>query len=80
MIGNVQVTLNDKGSSFYDIKFLRAWNHIQLMESAKKIVEQSDAFIFGSLVARDETVLAESPQTLEAYKTLHELFVNSSFN
>ncbi|TDD98691.1 carboxymuconolactone decarboxylase family protein [Flavobacterium cellulosilyticum] len=25
-------------------------------------------------------VLANSPQTLEAYKTLHEFFVNSSFN
>ncbi|RPD97959.1 carbohydrate kinase [Aureibaculum marinum] len=53
--GAVKVTLNDKGSASYDINFPRAWNNIQLTEKVKKITKNSDAFIFGSLVARGET-------------------------
>lgn len=52
--GEVIVMLNQKGSASYDIKFARAWDNIQLTESAKKNTEIADAFIFGSLVARDE--------------------------
>lgn len=53
--GAVNVTLNEKGSATYDINFPRAWDHIALTEAAKKKVQAADAFIFGSLVARDET-------------------------
>ncbi|WP_452232243.1 carbohydrate kinase family protein [Lacinutrix sp. MEBiC02595] len=53
--GKVQVMLNTKGSASYDIKFPRAWDNIQLNENNKSITEDADAFIFGSLVARDET-------------------------
>ncbi|MCL7762755.1 carbohydrate kinase [Polaribacter sp. Z014] len=52
--GKVKVTLDDKGCATYDIMFPRAWDHIQLTEGAKKIVKVSDAFVFGSLVARDK--------------------------
>lgn len=61
--GEVTVMLNQKGSASYDIKFSRAWDNIQLEEEAKKITEEANTFIFGSLVARDET----------SRKTLYEL-------
>lgn len=45
---------------------------------SKPMVEKS--FIAYGMVAGLIGVLAESPQTLDAYQTLHELFVNSSLN
>ena len=47
-------------------------------EASKALLEQS-LKAFGML-PNLHGVLAESPQVLEAYKTLHELFSNSSFN
>ncbi|WP_242082802.1 carbohydrate kinase family protein [Aestuariivivens sediminis] len=58
--GEVQVILNDKGSASYDISYPRAWDKIQLTSLAQKEVQSADAFVFGSLVARDDT----SRQTL----------------
>lgn len=52
--GKVKVMLNEKGSASYDIKYPRAWDNIQLTEGAKTLVKSSDAFIFGSLSARDD--------------------------
>jgi fructokinase len=52
--GKVKVILNEKGSASYDIMFPRAWDKIELTEMSKTITEKSDAFIFGSLVARDD--------------------------
>ncbi|MFB9056738.1 carbohydrate kinase [Mariniflexile ostreae] len=53
--GKVKVMLNQKGSASYDIKFPRAWDNIQLNENTENITRNADAFIYGSLVARDET-------------------------
>lgn len=53
--GKVKVMLNEKGSASYDIKYPRAWDKIRLTEINKKAVESSDAFVFGSLVARDDS-------------------------
>ncbi|MEP1489609.1 MAG: carbohydrate kinase [Algibacter sp.] len=53
--GKVKVMLNEKGSASYDIMFPRAWDKIELTDYAKSIVSQSEAFVFGSLVARDDT-------------------------
>ena len=52
--GEVAVVLNEKGSASYTINFPRAWDNIQLTEKAKEITENSDAFIFGSLIARND--------------------------
>ncbi|WP_166387414.1 carbohydrate kinase family protein [Polaribacter sp. 11A2H] len=52
--GKVKVLLDDNGCASYDIMFPRAWDQIELTESAKKIVKVSDAFVYGSLVARNE--------------------------
>ncbi|SEP05340.1 fructokinase [Flavobacterium sp. CF108] len=53
--GKVNVMLNEKGSASYDIMFPRAWDKITVSEKATRNVSESDAFVFGSLVARDYT-------------------------
>ncbi|MDO6516656.1 carbohydrate kinase family protein [Zobellia uliginosa] len=58
--GIVQVTLSQNGSASYDITFPRAWDHIQIDDKAIKATQSADAFIYGSLVARDD----ESKHTL----------------
>lgn len=50
----VKVELDNKGSASYDIEFPCAWDYIDLEESSKEIVKISDAFVFGSLVTRNE--------------------------
>lgn len=52
--GSVQVELDEYGSASYDINFPRAWDNIQVTEIAETSTRKSDAFVFGSLVARDE--------------------------
>ena len=51
--GDVQVSLNDKGSASYTIMHPRAWDHIAITEEAKLMVAKADAFVYGSLIARD---------------------------
>ncbi|CAH8287016.1 fructokinase [Mariniflexile fucanivorans] len=51
----VLVTLNDAGSASYEIKMPCAWDDIQLLEKDIAIVKSADAFIYGSLVARQQT-------------------------
>lgn len=53
--GKVKVILDEEGTASYDIMFPRAWDKIELSDTAKSIVSKSDAFVFGSLVARDST-------------------------
>tara|TARA_R110001592_G_scaffold119352_2_gene322336 strand:+ start:734 stop:1624 length:891 start_codon:yes stop_codon:yes gene_type:complete len=53
--GKVNVMLNEKGSASYDIKYPRAWDKIRFTEGVRSLVLNADAFVFGSLVARDET-------------------------
>lgn len=53
--GKVKVVLNPKGSASYNINYPRAWDNIQLTEMAKAVTQNSDAFVYGSLVARDDT-------------------------
>lgn len=52
--GKVKVVLDEKGSASYDIMFPRAWDTIQLESISKEIVKSSDAFVFGSLIARND--------------------------
>jgi len=59
----VQVKLDKKGSATYDIIFPRAWDKIKYTEASKDLVKSSDAIIFGSLVARNDT----SKETLFKY-------------
>lgn len=66
--GKVKVMLNDKGSASYDIKYPRAWDKISLTEATKKAVKNADAFVFGSLVARDEASRKTLYQLIELAK------------
>lgn len=47
-------------------------------DDAKPILEQSQKTM--GMIPNLHAVLAESPETLKAYGTLHELFTNTSFN
>jgi fructokinase len=51
--GKVLVSLNDKGSATYDIAFPCAWDSIGINNHIKQLVKDSNAFVFGSLVARN---------------------------
>lgn len=52
--GIVQVTLNDRGSATYKIKFPSAWDFIELNENVQNIVQNADVFFFGSLSCRND--------------------------
>ena len=67
--GKVKVMLNEKGSASYNIMYPRAWDKINISEAKKKVVRESDAFVFGSLVARDEI----------SRKSLYELVDNANY-
>lgn len=49
----VLVVLDSAGSASYDIKYPCAWDDIRCNAESLKLVGSSDAFIYGSLVARD---------------------------
>lgn len=66
--GKVKVILNDKGSASYDIKYPSAWDKISLIEASKSAVKNSDAFVFGSLAARDNISRITLYQLLEIAK------------
>ena len=52
--GVVNVTLSAGGSATYEIAHPVAWDKIKISEAIKSAVKKADAFIFGSLVCRDE--------------------------
>jgi fructokinase len=66
----VLVTLNDSGSASYEIKMPCAWDDIQFLEKDKTAVNSADAFIYGSLAARQQT----------SRETLFNLLKFSQFN
>jgi fructokinase len=61
--GEVQVLLDDKGVATYAIESPRAWDKIEIIEQVKSRIKEADAFVFGSLIARDEV----SNKTLQSY-------------
>ncbi|MFA9390981.1 MAG: carbohydrate kinase [Prolixibacteraceae bacterium] len=66
----VLVHLDENGSASYEIKMPCAWDDIALLEKDIEVVKSSDAFIYGSLVARRK----------ESRETLFSLLDNSKFN
>lgn len=52
--GIVLVTLNIQGSASYEIAYPSAWDKIEFLPEMKKAIKNADAFIYGSLVCRDE--------------------------
>jgi len=51
----VLVELDEHGTATYEIKMPCAWDHITLLGHDIEAVKASDAFIYGSLVARNST-------------------------
>ncbi|WP_379963004.1 carbohydrate kinase [Epilithonimonas sp. UC225_85] len=51
--GIVQVTLNERGSATYEIKFPSAWDFIEISNDTLNIVKNADVFFYGSLVCRN---------------------------
>lgn len=51
--GEVNVTLNNKGSATYSIPQPKAWDKIPYTKASENLVKQADAFVFGSLITRD---------------------------
>jgi len=60
--GEVIVSIDNNGSAKYKIKSNSAWDFIEPNQKALEIVENSSAFIFGSLISR-----SESKKALEAF-------------
>jgi fructokinase len=52
--GEVVVHLNDKGSASYNINYPVAWDKIACNPEIEDLVKKAAAFIYGSLVCRDE--------------------------
>lgn len=67
--GEVIVTLSSSGSASYEIAYPSAWDKIEYDPLMSISVEQADAFIFGSLVGRDDT----------SRSTLYRLLKNAKF-
>jgi len=51
--GSVTVTLDQQDSASYEINHPVSWDKIELQPEHKELLYTSDAFVFGSLVARD---------------------------
>jgi fructokinase len=67
--GMVNVRLSPGGSATYEITYPAAWDKIELTDNMIASVKEADAFIFGSLVCRDEV----------SRKTLFELIPKAKF-
>jgi fructokinase len=67
--GVVNVMINDKGNASYDILYPSAWDKITLTKQMKEKVLKADAFVFGSLICRDE----------ESRSTLYSLLENAKY-
>jgi Sugar kinases, ribokinase family len=67
---NVLVSLDDFGTATYEIKYPCAWDFIAINLSILNAVKETDAFVFGSLVARH----------IISYNTLLELVNIAAFN
>jgi fructokinase len=52
--GVVNVMINEKGNASYDIMYPSSWDKIDLSEEILQKVSESDVFVFGSLICRDE--------------------------
>lgn len=52
--GVVNVMINEKGNASYDIMYPSSWDKIMLTNEVIEKVSESDVFIFGSLICRDE--------------------------
>lgn len=63
--GQVMVHLDAKGSATYTINYPAAWDKIEVNDLSLIAVQNSDAFVFGSLACRDTVPLSSLKKLLE---------------
>ncbi|WP_341221810.1 carbohydrate kinase [Polaribacter atrinae] len=66
--GEVAVSLNEKGAATYKIVHPKAWDKIPFTAKSSELVKQADAFVFGSLITRDDVSKNTLYQLLELAK------------
>ncbi|MCD9855375.1 carbohydrate kinase [Epilithonimonas sp. JDS] len=52
--GTVIADFDEHGEAHYDIVNDVAWDHIEILPAHQELIENSEAFVFGSLIARNE--------------------------
>ncbi|MFV5693993.1 carbohydrate kinase family protein [Flavobacterium sp. LB3P122] len=67
--GVVNVMINEKGNASYDIHYPSSWDKITRTNEMNEKVSESDAFVFGSLICRDEV----------SRSTLYDLLDNAKY-
>ncbi|WP_312768237.1 carbohydrate kinase [Epilithonimonas sp.] len=72
--GIVQVTLNDRGSATYEIKFPSAWDFIELNDDLTNIVKNADVFFFGSLICRNDVSRSTLFSLLDSNPEMFKVF------
>ncbi len=53
--GTVPATFDEQGEAHYDIVNNVAWDHIEFLPEHSELIQNSEAFVFGSLIARNTT-------------------------
>ncbi|MDV7698704.1 carbohydrate kinase [Chryseobacterium soli] len=72
--GIVQVSLNERGSATYEIKFPSAWDFISVDEKIMDIVKEADVFFYGSLACRNEVSQKTLFSLLDSNDTMFKVF------
>lgn len=52
--GTVIANFDEHGEAHYNIVENVAWDHIEITQEQKELIQNSEAFVFGSLIARNE--------------------------
>ena len=66
--GTVLADFDEHGEAIYEIVQEAAWDFIQPLPEHKKLIENSEAFVFGSLITRNKTSQATLLELLEYSK------------
>ena len=79
--GAVNVMINEKGNASYDIMYPSSWDKITLTNEMIEKVSNSDIFVFGSLICRDEVSRATLYSLLDKanFKVLNLIFYLLNF-
>ncbi len=72
--GIVQVSLNERGSATYEIKFPSAWDFIVVDEKIMNTVKEADVFFYGSLACRNDVSQNTLFSILDTNDTMFKVF------
>ncbi|MCY0976652.1 carbohydrate kinase [Chryseobacterium wangxinyae] len=72
--GIVQVSLNERGSATYEIRFPSAWDFISVDEKIMDVVKEADVFFYGSLACRNEVSQKTLFSLLDSNDTMFKVF------